>query len=254
MKIGILGNGMVGSATATVLREYGFDVRCFDTMPERSTHAREDALECDWVLLCVQTTGKWKAAMETFQKAVDGVDPSKLVVRSTMLPSMYRKLNKGAPTIWPEFLTARTAVEDMRNPKRIILGGSGATQFDADVTLRVWPGVPKFVFPDGENACKVKLVCNVFGAMKVMFWNIVHEWAGDESYGDVLEACLANGWINPQHTQVPGPDGLPGFGGVCFPKDMELFQAEMEELRWEDESELFLKVLAINKRMRSSAE
>lgn len=251
MKIGILGNGMVGSATATVLREHGFDVRCFDIMPDRSTHVREDVLECDWVLLCVQTTGEWTAAMATFQKAVDGVDPSRLIVRSTMLPSMYRKL--GAPTIWPEFLTARTSVADMRNPKRIILGGSKASQFDTDVIIPVWPDVPKFMFPDGEDACKVKLVCNVFGAMKVMFWNIVHQWAGDDkSYGAILEACLANGWINTQHTQVPGPDGLPGFGGVCFPKDMELFQAEMAGLGWQDEAELFLKVLAINKRMRGS--
>jgi UDP-glucose 6-dehydrogenase len=25
--------------------------------------------------------------------------------------------------------------------------------------------------------------------------------------------------INISHTQVPGPDGYYGFGGMCFPKD-----------------------------------
>ena len=30
---------------------------------------------------------------------------------------------------------------------------------------------------------------------------------------------LKNEWINPMHTQVPGPDGKPSYGGACFPKD-----------------------------------
>ena len=32
-----------------------------------------------------------------------------------------------------------------------------------------------------------------------------------------------NGWVNPMHTMVPGPDGKFGFGGKCFPKDMSAF-------------------------------
>ena len=30
---------------------------------------------------------------------------------------------------------------------------------------------------------------------------------------------LKNGWINPMHTTVPGPDGQLSYGGFCFPKD-----------------------------------
>ena len=30
---------------------------------------------------------------------------------------------------------------------------------------------------------------------------------------------LKNGWINPMHTNVPGPDGQLSYGGLCFPKD-----------------------------------
>ena len=30
---------------------------------------------------------------------------------------------------------------------------------------------------------------------------------------------LKNKWINPMHTNVPGPDGKLSYGGYCFPKD-----------------------------------
>ena len=33
------------------------------------------------------------------------------------------------------------------------------------------------------------------------------------------ELMLKNGWINPMHTEVPGPDGQLSYGGYCFPKD-----------------------------------
>jgi UDPglucose 6-dehydrogenase len=30
---------------------------------------------------------------------------------------------------------------------------------------------------------------------------------------------IKNGWINNQHTDVPGSDGELSYGGYCFPKD-----------------------------------
>jgi UDP-glucose 6-dehydrogenase len=38
-------------------------------------------------------------------------------------------------------------------------------------------------------------------------------------YNRVKELMLKNGWINPMHTDVPGPDGELSYGGLCFPKD-----------------------------------
>ena len=32
---------------------------------------------------------------------------------------------------------------------------------------------------------------------------------------------LNNGWINPNHTQIPGHDGNISYGGKCFPKDIK---------------------------------
>ena len=35
---------------------------------------------------------------------------------------------------------------------------------------------------------------------------------------------LASTYINDVHTQVPGPDGQFGYGGKCFPKDVDAFE------------------------------
>ena len=39
----------------------------------------------------------------------------------------------------------------------------------------------------------------------------------------IQRGCLLSGYINDTHTFVPGPDGKFGYGGKCFPKDVNAF-------------------------------
>ena len=41
------------------------------------------------------------------------------------------------------------------------------------------------------------------------------------NWEDVISGYLRDGRIGHSHTQVPGHDGKPGFGGSCFPKDVQ---------------------------------
>ena len=38
-----------------------------------------------------------------------------------------------------------------------------------------------------------------------------------------LEGFVADGRVADAHLRVPGPDGRRGFGGSCFPKDINAF-------------------------------
>ena len=38
-----------------------------------------------------------------------------------------------------------------------------------------------------------------------------------------IRRMLLSGYINDTHTYVPGPDGKFGYGGKCFPKDVNAF-------------------------------
>ena len=37
----------------------------------------------------------------------------------------------------------------------------------------------------------------------------------------IIEGFVRDGRVGHSHTQVPGPDGKLGFGGSCFPKDIQ---------------------------------
>ena len=43
-----------------------------------------------------------------------------------------------------------------------------------------------------------------------------------------VRTTILSGYINDTHTYVPGPDGKFGYGGKCFPKDVNAF-AKMTE-------------------------
>ena len=67
-----------------------------------------------------------------------------------------------------------------------------------------------------------KLVVNGFFATKVTFFNAaraVCEATGCD-WEHVLEGVMSDGRIAHAHTRVPGPDGRPGYGGACLPKDL----------------------------------
>ena len=57
MKIGIVGNGFVGRATAEVWKPY-YEVLIHDMMPERSVHSLAEVLECEIVFVCLPTPSK----------------------------------------------------------------------------------------------------------------------------------------------------------------------------------------------------
>ena len=70
-----------------------------------------------------------------------------------------------------------------------------------------------------------KYAHNVFGAYKVTYFNAVKEYCErmGADWAKVHTGCLLSGYINDTHTYVPGPDGKCGYGGKCFPKDVNAF-------------------------------
>ena len=52
----------------------------------------------------------------------------------------------------------------------------------------------------------------------------------DVDYDKVVEYALYDERIGKSHLTVPGPDGKLGFGGSCFPKDINALIYVCEEL------------------------
>lgn len=234
LKIGIIGGGVVGRATARVWMEHVADVRVYDIDPKRRTCSRiSEALECDLVFVCLPTPrseGSYKADTRLIDELLAEFPNAPYVLRSTV-PVGYtslttRKYKVGRILHNPEFLTARCSIADAHTPSRNILGYAFdcATSFDRYVLSlyqQRFPGVPTLLMSSRASEL-TKLALNSFFGVKVTFFNELHALCRKAyiSWDSVLEGMLSDGRIAHAHTKVPGPDGRFGFGGTCLPKDM----------------------------------
>ena len=64
---------------------------------------------------------------------------------------------------------------------------------------------------------------NCFFATKVSFLNEMYQIADkcNANWDEAVEGFVRDGRIGHSHMNVPGPDGKFGFGGSCFPKDIQ---------------------------------
>ena len=134
----------------------------------------------------------------------------------------------------PEFLTAATAFEDFHNQTHIVLGKSeNIKNSDVDILKQFY----EKNYPDAEiSICSctesesMKSFVNCFYAVKIQFFNELYLLCNKMgcNYDNVKDLMLKNKWINPMHTDVPGPDGKLSYGGYCFPKDTNALAEHMK--------------------------
>ena len=243
--IGVVGNGFVGSAV-----QFGFspstgcdyEVRVYDKDPSKSLHSLEETVnESDIIFLSVPTPSNKDGSMnlDIVRKAlqdisdVNTVSDNVVLLRSTVIPGPTRKLDsefKNVNLIFnPEFLTERSAKFDFINQPRFILG-CGDEVMDryrseqvADLFRdRFGESIP-VIETNYETAELIKYMNNCYFATKVSFLNEMYQ-ISEKSGVDwdiALDGFARDGRIGHSHMNVPGPDGKFGFGGSCFPKDIQ---------------------------------
>lgn len=161
------------------------------------------------------------------------------VVKSTVPPGSVEKWNKkyeaqGLHVIFnPEFLTEANALDDMRNQDRIILGGPRPWINAVKLLFQTaFKGVP-VIKTSSTTAEMVKYTINCFLSTKVAFANEMAQLCEaldgkglNIDYDKVVEYAKLDKRLGNSHWAVPGPvpthDGryVRGFGGHCFPKDL----------------------------------
>ena len=64
---------------------------------------------------------------------------------------------------------------------------------------------------------------NCFFTTKISFLNEMHQIAEKcgVDWTTALDGLFRDGRVGHSHMNVPGPDGKLGFGGSCFPKDIQ---------------------------------
>ena len=248
-KIGIIGRGFVGSAV-----EFGFsaqtgcdaEVKVYDKDPSKSLHTLDETVnESDFIFVSVPTPSNVDGSMhlgilESALNDIQAVNKRKgniILIRSTILPGTTKELAKKFTKLNivfnPEFLTERSAKFDFINQSRFIIGGRKRNTGRVAELFR-WrfgDSVP-CIETNWETAEMIKYMNNCFFATKVSFMNEM-KLVADKSNVDwdiAVEGFVRDGRIGHTHLTVPGPDGKWGFGGSCFPKDIQAMIHFGEEL------------------------
>ena len=123
----------------------------------------------------------------------------------------------------PEFLTEANSFNDFKNQTRIILGGDRQPQQLVEQMFRkVFSKIP-IIKTDTKTAETIKYFTNCFLSSKVSFANEFKQVCDslEIDYDEVVEHALHDQRLGKSHWSVPGPDGDYGFGGHCFPKDLQ---------------------------------
>jgi len=228
-----------------------------------STSIEEGVKESDVIFICVGTPPKERgeadlSSVEKVAREIASCATSpKLVVEKSTVPvqtgewikRVFKMYNSGVDfdiASNPEFLREGTAVSDFLNPDRIVIGVEKENaantlekiyepiinhQFDPILHKSSSPHPVPLVITDIQSAEIIKHASNSFLAMKISFINAIADICERVGGADVEKVAEGMGL-----DRRVGRDFLKaglGFGGFCFPKDLQAFIKIAEDLNYD---------------------
>lgn len=230
--IGVVGQGFVGTAIKEGFKDH-VNIETYDKFKESTCSSLEELSEkAEIVFVCLPTPMKKNGdcdlsiVKETIYNLNSYDNTNIAVIKSTVLPGTTDSLNKECDNIQivfnPEFLTEANFINDFKNQNRVIVGGPRpATTKVKNLYRKCYPAA-SIIKTGSSTAEMVKYFTNCFLATKVSFSNEIRQICEKTNvdYDKVVEYGLYDQRIGRTHFSSPGPDGKYGFGGSCFPKDV----------------------------------
>lgn len=240
-KVGIIGCGFVGTAVSV-----GFEAVLKDKIEirEHDKYKPTESLETvvsksDILFVCLPTpmnfeTGECDTSIiETEVANIVKIAKKRktIVIKSTVPPGTTSRLQDAHTAhdfvFNPEFLREKTFIQDFIDQDRIVLGydtldlNEKLANLYEDFAMKQ-KNAAEIVKCASSEAEMTKYVGNCFLATKVAFFNEIYEICKSAGipYENVIKIVAMDNRIGASHTKVPGHDGQKGFGGSCFPKDL----------------------------------
>lgn len=221
-KIAIIGHGVVGQAYNALFK----DALIYDVNKESNTK-EEINEQCDIALISVPTPMQdgGKCDISAVESSIKWLETPLIVIKSTVPVGTTKRLRQetGKKIIFnPEFLRAATAAEDVLAEKDIIIGGSPS---DAESLIKAYSDAydhsVSYHFTTSDNAEMIKYMRNCFLSTKVIFLNEMKEIIDKMGldFEKIRDLWVLDERMGPSHNEI-APDGQGGFGGMCFPKDI----------------------------------
>lgn len=223
LRVAIIGYGVVGRATETILNPAA-EVLVIDPDVEPPADPRAD------VAIIASPCADGRVDCTSF---VGFTEAPVVFVRSTVTPKALVDLEAALPgsivVSWPEFLTERIAMIDVRHPDKVIVGvdspqivvaGQAFGRMIDPEVLESWRRRDLIAFVPRRAAALAKLGINALYMLKGLLFNALWDAAaGDEAtYRAAIEVMAADHRLRVSHAVI-WQDGYRGLGGKCLPKD-----------------------------------
>jgi GDP-mannose 6-dehydrogenase len=219
------------------------------------TNNIEDLRCCDEVLICVPTNspgGKLDLSiLRSVVKKSISLGIKNILIRSTIdTPDAINGLSKQNVKrilLFPEFLREGKCWEDFFDPALCVFGGEGVSDTLSYQLMnkKIQKQVNVCTF---NEAIVLKLACNAFHALKVVFANDLRNisWSSSVDFNTIMKIFSDDKKLNLSASYLQ--PGLP-FGGPCLPKDTSALAANIATFSNQDS--LFDSINAINEDHKS---
>ena len=186
--------------------------------------------DIDVIMVCVQTpslnnSGVDVSFLENVFKSIEKFSKNESIVcvKSTIHPAALNKVIDSSNiedtriVFNPEFLREGTAFDDFFNPDRIVIGA--INEENSKKVLELYKNIEsRVILTDPISSQLIKYLSNAYLPLRLSFVNeaaqIIKQLGGNLSQtleGIGLDKRIGNEYFRPS----------PGWGGSCFPKDVE---------------------------------
>lgn len=177
------------------------------------------ASDLKWVEACARQVAEFsKGHTIVVEKSTLPVRTAE-VIKSILKVSNESKASKSFDVLSnPEFLAEGTAIHDLLNPDRVLIGGEKKEAIDALSSIYSnWVCKNKILETNIWSSELAKLTANAFLAQRISSINSISALC-ETTGADVREVARAIGSDNRIGSKFL--DSGPGFGGSCFKKDI----------------------------------
>ena len=234
--IGVVGLGYVGTAVQKGLESTN-TVITYDIVKEcTETSITDLTKKAHIIFICVPTPMNTDGTCNTdivysVLQQISQVETNHkpiCVLKSTVTPGTTERMAITFPNLTicfnPEFLTEKNYINDFIGQRNIIVGYTTTKQDIVPVVEMYYERFTKatvWAVPSKE-AEMTKYVANTLLSTKVAYLNEIWQICQKTgiNYELISQHLSMDERLGNTHWQVPGPDGHFGFGGTCFPKDI----------------------------------